>query len=133
MIYDITLLSNFFLDPPGVLGCKSCLINDLDLFIKKDALSKTWFPNGRSSPDTSNNAERVIIPNVQDGEKYFINVEARNLDRASQVYSLVVSGCITFDSSRFKFSTSISSASMALSLGPWIIGATIVAACVSLF
>uniref|UniRef100_A0A7S4MVU2 subtilisin n=1 Tax=Odontella aurita TaxID=265563 RepID=A0A7S4MVU2_9STRA len=80
-------------DPAAFPGCKSCLLNNLDLLVTKKGDSRTFFPNGRSSRDDTNNAERVRVP-ASNGDQLTIHVEATNLQERSQNYALVVTGCI---------------------------------------
>ena len=82
-------------DPPGPVGCTKCLVNDLDLSIK-DGFA-TVHPNGRRSPDTTNNVERIrTLPEVnKNGQELRIFVNAKNLAFNGQKYSLVVTGCFT--------------------------------------
>ena len=80
------------------VGCERCLLNDLDLFIIPSADPSTvYYPNGLDRRDSLNNAERVIIPDADDGEKFTIFVEAHNLMLVSQKYSMVVTGCFAID------------------------------------
>jgi len=78
-------------DPPAASGCTNCLINDLDLTV--DGPGGRIYPNGRSSADTLNNAERIRIDDPVNNRSYRVTVRGANLDRSSQDYSLVVTGC----------------------------------------
>jgi hypothetical protein len=80
-------------DPPGAPSCALCLINDLDLYITDQGQSTMFYPNGRSSRDTVNNAERIRIDSVQDGATYLVRVNGTNLETSSQDYSLIITGC----------------------------------------
>ena len=81
-------------EPGSSLGCRRCLLNDLDLFIIPVADPATvYFPNGLDKRDSANNAERVIIPDAVSGETFKVFVEAHNLLGDEQSFSLVVSGC----------------------------------------
>ena len=99
-------------DPAASVGCTKCLINDLDLTLQKrsEAASSmnAWngvewtewtdlvHPNGETSPDRRNNAERVRIANPSIGAVYRAVVRATNLGEGpSQKFSLVASGCFT--------------------------------------
>ena len=85
-------------DPPGSSGCTKCLINNLDLTI--DGPVGTVYPNGRTSADTVNNAERIRIDNADNNDAFTVRVRGANLDTSSQAYSLVVTGCfVNADSS----------------------------------
>ena len=53
-----------------------------------------YFPNGKSEPDVDNNAERVIVNNVRNGDIFQISAIAKNLAFDTQRYSLVISGCV---------------------------------------
>lgn len=80
-------------DPPATSGCTNCLINDLDLTI--DGPGARLYPNGRSSADTLNNAERIRIEDPVNNRSYRVAVRGSNLDSSSQDYSLVVTGCFS--------------------------------------
>merc|ERR1712226_439426 len=77
-------------DPAGSSGCAKCLINDLDLTAELDG--STYYPNGGSSADTLNNAERIRLP-VTPGDSVSVTVTGTNLATSSQEYALVVTGC----------------------------------------
>merc|ERR1712232_676305 len=77
-------------DPAGSSGCAKCLINDLDLTAQLDGV--TYYPNGGSSADTLNNAERIRLP-VTPGDTVSLTVKGTNLATSSQEYALVVTGC----------------------------------------
>jgi subtilisin family serine protease len=81
-------------DPAGAPGCAICLLNNLDLYITDIGQSKTYYPNGRSDPDTVNNAERVRINDVWHGDSYIVHVTGTNLESSSQDYSLIITGCL---------------------------------------
>jgi len=81
-------------DPPALSGCTHCLINDLDLVVRNKESGLVYFPNGKSEPDVDNNAERVIVNNVRNGDIFQISVIAKNLAFDTQRYSLVISGCV---------------------------------------
>lgn len=53
-----------------------------------------FYPNGLNHRDDKNNAERIRISPVEDGNNYTVKVHAKNLDTESQMYSLVISGCL---------------------------------------
>ena len=80
-------------DPAGMAGCTICVLNDLDMYVTKNGDSTTYYPNGRTSRDSINNAERIRIDNVQDGDEYVVHVSGTNLESTSQNYSLVITGC----------------------------------------
>lgn len=84
-------------DPPGIIGCTSCLVNDLDLVVEEMSSSVKHYPNGKSTPDRINNVERVRIAssNLSSGQQWRISVTASNLgvNHHEQKYSLVVTGC----------------------------------------
>jgi len=87
----VTLVWN---DKPGTVGCKNCLINNLDLTVRKKGSSTNYYPNGLNEPDTINNVERVrIIDGVNDRDVYSITVHAQDLDTQDQTYALVATGC----------------------------------------
>uniref|UniRef100_A0A7S2JW00 subtilisin n=1 Tax=Leptocylindrus danicus TaxID=163516 RepID=A0A7S2JW00_9STRA len=83
-------------DPAGSSGCAKCLINDLDLTAELDGT--TYYPNGRNSADTLNNAERIRLP-VTPGDTVSVTVTGTNLATSSQEYALVVTGCFGGESS----------------------------------
>ncbi|GMH68541.1 hypothetical protein TrRE_jg3824 [Triparma retinervis] len=74
--------------------CANCLVNDLDMKVIKNGVATT-FPNGRTSKDSKNNVERVLISNAQSGDTYTVNVRATNIFSATQKFSLVASGCFS--------------------------------------
>lgn len=85
-------------EPGSSLGCRRCLLNDLDLFVIPVADPATvYYPNDLDKRDSTNNAERVIIPDTVTGETFKIFVEAHNLLGEEQVFSLVVTGCFDTD------------------------------------
>ena len=56
---SITLV---WMDPPAAVGCKSCLLNDLDLSaIRNKNPNFIYYPNDLPSPEIMNNAERIKI------------------------------------------------------------------------
>jgi subtilisin family serine protease len=81
-------------DPPGVPNCAACLLNNLDLDVVKAGKSTTYYPNGRTDPDTVNNVERIRISETSDGSVYIVRVKGTNLDSSSQDYSLIITGCL---------------------------------------
>ena len=81
-------------DPAGAPGCANCLLNNLDLSITDISKSVTYYPNGRTDPDTVNNAERVRINEASHGASYTVRVNGTNLESASQDYSLIITGCL---------------------------------------
>ena len=85
-------------EPGSSLGCRRCLLNDLDLFVIPVADPATvYFPNGLDKRDSTNNAERVIIPDAVSGETFKVFVEAHNLLGDEQSFSLVITGCFATD------------------------------------
>lgn len=76
-------------------GCLNCLLHDLDLTVTYGGVD--YYPNcppgSACQPDRRNNAERVIINGVQNGDVATITVTAHNLARYEQQYSLVATGC----------------------------------------
>ena len=85
-------------EPGFSLGCRRCLLNDLDLFVIPVAdPSNVYFPNGLDKRDSLNNAGRVIVPDASAGETFKIFVEAHNLLEEEQTFSLVVTGCFSTD------------------------------------
>jgi len=80
-----------WIDPPG-----RALQNNLNLFVQNLTTGKKWvgnetLPQSLNIPDPDNNAETVRIDNPSAGD-YLIQVQAMNLLRPSQDFSLVVSG-----------------------------------------
>lgn len=78
-------------EPGSSSGCTRCVLNDLDLTVVIG--NTTYFPNALDSPDRINNAERVIVHGVTHGTNVTITVEAFNLARKHQKFSLVTTGC----------------------------------------
>jgi hypothetical protein len=85
-------------DPPGVIGCAKCLINDLDIrvdWITADGAVKyesRVFPNGGTKEDDTNNAERIRF-NMTSTRRYRIRIYAANLATAQQNFSFIATGC----------------------------------------
>ena len=85
-------------DPPGPVGCTTCLVNDLDIVVEDLTTSDLHYPNGTTQqPDRVNNKERIRI-SATPGRQYRITVSATRFSPnfSSQHYSLVATGC--FDS-----------------------------------
>ena len=82
-------------DPPATSGCKSCIVNDLDLFIRTS--SGVTYPNGGNSKDSKNTVERIQISS-SDGEEVRIVVEAKNFATYGEKYSLAITGCFSIKS-----------------------------------
>jgi len=78
--------------PPAQSYCSDCNINDLDLIVQKNDDPDNYFPNGYTGPDRKNNAERVRITNIVDGDILTMNVTGHTVFDL-QNFSLVVSGC----------------------------------------
>lgn len=76
-------------DPAGSANCARCLVNDLDLTVKKN---KVFYPNGGNSADRKNNVERIRVT-VSPNEQVEIVVTAHNLATPVQKYSLIATGC----------------------------------------
>ena len=86
-----------WMDPPGATGCMNCLVNDLDVLVEEiGGNSQTYYPNGLSSRDTKNTAERIRV-NTLDGDRYKVVVKATNLV-STQEYSLAIAGCLAAES-----------------------------------
>lgn len=81
-----------WMDLPSSPGCQQCLLNNIDLELRRLSDESIHFPNGLDKDDDSNNVERVRIA-VEDGDRFRLTVNAANLITASQTYSLVVTGC----------------------------------------
>ncbi|GMI38814.1 hypothetical protein TeGR_g13533, partial [Tetraparma gracilis] len=82
-------------DPVAARGCTKCVLNDLDLSVTRTSTGGTFYPNGRSSRDSTNNAERVRFTSVTHGEKITATVNARSLSVGSkQKFAFVAVGCI---------------------------------------
>jgi len=80
-------------DPaPAQAYCNECGINDLDLIVIKNDDPNYYYPNGYTMPDRKNNAERVRIINVHNGDVLTMNITGHTVFD-SQNFSLVVSGC----------------------------------------
>jgi len=89
--YDKLSVTLVWFEEGSSIGCNRCLINDLDLTVSLGG--KLYYPNGRSSPDRTNSAERVVVTGVKDGDVATITVEGFNLAKRAQEYSLVATGC----------------------------------------
>eukprot|EP00984_Skeletonema_dohrnii_P009897 scaffold3809_cov91-Skeletonema_dohrnii-CCMP3373.AAC.4 len=80
-----------WMEEGSVSGCTACVLHDIDLSVS--FRGTTYYPNGRSSPDRTNNSERVVINGVQDGETATISVNAHNIAKSDQTYALVATAC----------------------------------------
>lgn len=89
--YEKLAVTLVWVEPGSNPGCVSCVLNDLDLEVELNG--RTYYPNGRNSPDRDNNAERVVIEGVQDGDVATITVTGYNLMQSFQRYALVATGC----------------------------------------
>jgi len=78
-------------DPPSSSGCSNCVLNDLDL--KMEVGSNTYFPNGLSSVDSTNNSERIRQV-VADNTLVKFTVTASNLLANYQNYAISIVGCL---------------------------------------
>ena len=87
---DLSVTLSWF-DPAGAANCAKCLVNNLDLSVKKGA--KTFYPNGLVGPDALNNVERIRLDALGAGKEIEIVVDAQNLATPSEKYSLIVTGC----------------------------------------
>ena len=78
----------------SVVGCTRCLLNDLDLHVTRNGVDTVrYFPNGLSRPDNVNTAERVLIPDANNGDTFTLHVTATNLNSPTQRFALVTTGC----------------------------------------
>lgn len=82
-------------DPPSSSGCSNCVLNDLDL--KMEVGSNTYFPNGLSSVDSTNNSERIRQV-VADNTLVKFTVTASNLLANYQNYAISIVGCLEGES-----------------------------------
>jgi len=82
-------------DPAPASNCQHCLVNNLDLSMKTP-LGGMKHPNGLTHPDRKNNAERIRFDAAGAG-KYQVIVNASNMATSSQRYSLVATGCFSFE------------------------------------
>eukprot|EP00586_Coscinodiscus_wailesii_P008645 CAMPEP_0172523930 /NCGR_PEP_ID=MMETSP1066-20121228/293918_1 /TAXON_ID=671091 /ORGANISM="Coscinodiscus wailesii, Strain CCMP2513" /LENGTH=897 /DNA_ID=CAMNT_0013307029 /DNA_START=125 /DNA_END=2819 /DNA_ORIENTATION=+ len=81
-------------DPPATGGCKSCVLNDLDMFVTKNNFTATkYFPNGLGGKDALNNVERVQL-DFNEGDNYTVHIYGYNLVTDFQVFSLAITGCV---------------------------------------
>jgi len=90
------VLTLVWTDPVAARGCTKCVLNDLDLSVKRSSTGNTiYYPNGRSSRDSTNNAERIRFTSVSHGEKITATIKAQSLSRGSkQKFAFVAVGCI---------------------------------------
>jgi len=81
-------------DPPATSAAGKILVHDLDLYVLGPTGTVTY-ANGRSSPDTLNNVERIqlLASSLTVGDTYLVNVTAKALVASqTQSYSLVITG-----------------------------------------
>jgi hypothetical protein len=93
---DLSVTISWY-DPAGAANCAQCLVNDLDLSVQKNG--QRFYPNGKSTPDRTNNSERVRMT-VKAGQEIEITVKAHNLATESQKYSLIATGCFDLNSEK---------------------------------
>lgn len=91
-VYDRLAVTLVWAEPGSSPFCTSCVLNDLDLRVEM-ADGRTFYPNGLQGPDRNNNAERVIVEGVKDGDVATIIVTGYNLIQDYQPFSLVATGC----------------------------------------
>ncbi|MFH0879619.1 MAG: hypothetical protein V2A34_07890, partial [Lentisphaerota bacterium] len=77
-------------DYPGTAGAGKKLVNDLDLLVSGPG-GAVYYPNGRASPDRTNNVEGIDITTPSSGI-YTVKVSAFNVPMGTQSYALVFSG-----------------------------------------
>ena len=82
-------------DPPGAIGCTTCVVNDLDLSVKISSGGLNH-PNGLNYRDRLDTVERVQT-SVTYGEQIDITVEAKNFAYYDQKFSLVITGYFSED------------------------------------
>lgn len=94
--FSVTLV---WADTPGTLGCKQCLLNDLDLKATQVTPTGTnvHFPNGLvSGKDQKNNVERIRF-DANPRDSITVTVTAAKLDMDSQSYALAaIASCKGF-------------------------------------
>lgn len=85
-----------WMDPPGASGCRSCVLNGLDVTAYIEKRPETvFYPNGfQNNPETINNAERIKVRGLRRWDKVIVTVKASNLVTPSQNFALVASGCM---------------------------------------
>mmetsp|Transcript_18803 Transcript_18803/g.38949 ORF Transcript_18803/g.38949 Transcript_18803/m.38949 type:complete len:971 (-) Transcript_18803:482-3394(-) len=83
----------------GTFCSVSCVLNDLDLTIRQIETDSVFYPNGRNSPDDTNNVERIRLEQPRSGNTYEVVVKGSQLMEA-QEFSLVITGCFHSVSSR---------------------------------
>jgi hypothetical protein len=77
-------------DPPASGTSSRSLVNDLDILVTGSD-GTTYYPNGRTSRDSKNNAESVVFLPTK-GVEYTVKINANSLSK-EQPYAYVVSGC----------------------------------------
>jgi len=80
-----------WMDEAGAPGCSACLVNDIDLRVRKND-NFNFFPNGLKEADHTNNVERVRVP-VQNNDVLLIIVDGTNFKSEKMLYSLAATGC----------------------------------------
>jgi len=81
---------NYYDKENSSTSCNPCIVNRLELTLEKGV--QTFYPNGRTTADTKNNAQRIRIP--KDQESITVKVTAANLATENQEFSIVISGCV---------------------------------------
>ena len=58
-------------DAPGSVGCTTCLMNDLDVYIEQVNGGETFYPNGNSRRDWKNTVERIRVSQLKSMKHMF--------------------------------------------------------------
>lgn len=86
MVFKATLA---YSDYPASVGSNWNLVNDLDLTVTTQD-GKTYYPNGRTDPDTVNNVEQVVLKGISG--RVVVAVSASAMPVGPQPFSIVVRG-----------------------------------------
>jgi hypothetical protein len=89
------------------LNCAKCVFNNLDLTLTRSSTgNQVYYANGLSSRDTINNAEKIRLTSLVQGEVITVTVVATSLTSGSaQKFALVASGCFVSGGTTTKFPT----------------------------
>jgi len=101
-VYEITMsntapcadlrMTLVWTDEAAQSGCNKCLVNDLDLTAQVNG-GNALYPNGKTGKDKKNNAERIIITDLEANDKVKMTVFGANLNREKMDFALVAVGC----------------------------------------
>lgn len=80
-------------DPYTSATSGTIILHNLDLLLSNDRTNALTYPNGRSSADSLNTVEKIVVYNPESADVYTVSVTATTVTTtATQNYALVASG-----------------------------------------